>query len=133
MASETEKGFDFFDSIYALLLILVFFVVLNRKFSNVIYFGILGTIGLLFTLIGFYSLHREVLWNYNILLFNPLNLALVYFTVRNNVIWIKKISLICLLLLGIYLFYMLNKVHFWMVFPIVLTSAVQHLRLYRRN
>jgi hypothetical protein len=132
-ASENEKGFDFLNSIYPLLLILVVFVVVNRKFSNIIYLGILGSIGLLFTLIGLYSLHREVLWNYNILVFNPLNLILIYFIIKNNVIWIKKISMICLSLLVVYMLYMLNKVHFWMVLPIVLTSTIQFIRLYRKK
>jgi hypothetical protein len=132
-ASENEKGFDFSNSIYPLLLILVVFVVVNRKFSNMIYFGILGSIGLLFTLIGLYSLHREVLWNYNVLVFNPLNLVLIYFIIKNNVIWIKKTSLICLSLLVVYILYMLNKVHFWMVLPIVLTSTIQLIRLYRKK
>lgn len=128
-----EKQFDFFDSIYALISILIVFIILNRKFSNIIYFGILGLIGLLFTLIGLYSLHREILWNYNTLLFNPLNLALVYFIIKNNYAWIKKISLMCLVFLGIYLLYMLNKVHFWMVLPLVITSAMQLVRLYRKK
>ncbi|MCL9805089.1 DUF4105 domain-containing protein [Flavobacterium amniphilum] len=132
-ASEIEIEFDFLNSIYPLLLILAVFVIANQKFTNTIYFGILGLIGLLFTLIGFYSLHREVLWNYNVLLFNPLNLFLMYFTIKNNVNWIKKTSLTCLPLLGIYLVYMLNKVHFWMVLPIIITSAIQLVRLYRQK
>lgn len=128
-----EKQFDFLDSIYPLLLVLSIFIILNRKITNVIYFSILGSIGLLFTLIGLYSLHKEVLWNYNILLFNPLNLALVYFMLKNNTAWIKKMSRICLIILSIYFLYMLNKVHFLMVLPIILTSAIQLFRISKNN
>ena len=131
--SRPEKKFDFFNSIFALLVILTIFVLINRKLSTIFYFGILGLIGLLFTFVSFYSFHREVLWNYNILLFNPLNILLIYFTIKNNVIWIKRTCLICLALLVIYLLYMLNKVHFWMILPIVSVSAIQLIRLYRKK
>jgi hypothetical protein len=114
-------------------LVLVLFIALNRKTTNIIYFGILGSIGLLFTLIGLYSLHREILWNYNILLFNPLNLFLIYFIIKNNAVWIKKMSRVCLLLLAVYLLYMLNKAHLMMVLPLIATSAILLLRVARKN
>lgn len=132
-AFTSEKEFDFFNSIYSLLLVLVIFIALNRKITNIVYFGITGSIGLLFCFIGLYSQHKEILWNYNTLLFNPLNLALVYFIIKNNAIWIKKTGMVCLSFLGVYLLYMLNKVHFWMVLPIVLTSAIQLIRLYQKK
>jgi hypothetical protein len=133
MTFGPEKEFDFFNSIYPLLLVLVLFIALNRKTTNIIYFGILGSIGLLFTLIGLYSLHREILWNYNILLFNPLNLFLIYFIIKNNAVWIKKMSRVCLLLLAVYLLYMLNKAHLMMVLPLIATSAILLLRVARKN
>ncbi|MFC4817342.1 DUF4105 domain-containing protein [Flavobacterium sp. GCM10023249] len=127
-----EKEFNFANSIYALIALLAIFILLNRKFTNIIYFGTLGCIGLLFTFIGCYSLHKEILWNYNVLLFNPLNLALIYFLLKNNTVWVKKISRICLVLLAIYLLYMLNKVHLTMVLPILVASAIQLFRLSKK-
>ena len=95
---------------------------------QIAYFLILGAIGLLFSLIGFYSLHQEVLWNYNVLLFNPLFLVLLYFRAVNNLKWVKKLSWICLGFLGIYVVYMHNKIHLFIVLPIIITTAILLLR-----
>lgn len=119
----------FADSIYSLIAILLLFVAINKKAVQISYFLILGAIGLLFSLIGLYSLHQEVLWNYNILLFNPLLLILIYFMVKNDLKWIKRLSSICLGLLGIYMIYMLNKIHLFIVSPIAITTAILLFRL----
>jgi len=121
--------FSFLDSIYSLMAVLLIFILINNKVLQVTYFLILGAIGLLFSLIGLYSLHQEVLWNYNVLLFNPLFLLLLYFLATNNLKWIKKLSWICLAFLGIYVVYMLDKIHLFIVLPIVITSAILLLRL----
>lgn len=120
--------FSFMDSIYSLIAILLLFIVINKKAMQVTYFLILGTIGLLFSLIGLYSLHQEVLWNYNVLLFNPLFLVLLYFMATNNLKWIKKLSWTCLGFLGIYVVYMLNKIHLFIVLPIIITTVILLLR-----
>ncbi|WP_310556191.1 DUF4105 domain-containing protein [Flavobacterium sp.] len=132
-AQKNETGFSFFDSIYSLITALLIIVVLNKKALNIIYFSILGLIGLLFSVIGLYSFHQEVLWNYNILLLNPLLLVLVFFMMRNNQKWIKRISLVSLLLLGSYTIYMLNKIHLWIVLPIIITNAIILIRLYLKK
>jgi len=121
--------FSFVDSIYSLIVVLLLFVVIKKRAMQVTYFLILGVIGLLFSLIGLYSLHQEVLWNYNVLLFNPLFLVLLYFLATNNEKWIKRLSSICLVFLGIYMVYMLNKIHLFIVAPIVITTAILLFRL----
>lgn len=121
--------FSFADSIYSLIAVLLLFVLINKKALTTSYFLILGAIGLLFSMIGLYSLHQEVLWNYNVLLFNPLFLVLIYFITTNNLKWIKKLSWTCLAFLGIYVIYMLNKIHLFIVLPIVITTAILLLRL----
>lgn len=121
--------FSFMDSIYSLIVVLLLFVLIKKKAMQVTYFLIFGAIGLLFSLIGLYSLHQEVLWNYNVLLFNPLFLVLLYFMATNNEKWIKRLSSICLGLLGIYMIYMLNKIHLFIVAPIVITTAILLFRL----
>jgi len=122
-------AFSFLDSIYSLMAVLLIFILINNRVLQVTYFLILGAIGLLFSLIGLYSLHQEVLWNYNVLLFNPLFLLLLYFLATNNLKWIKKLSWICLVFLGIYVVYILNKIHLFIVLPIAITSAILLLRL----
>ena len=121
--------FSFLDSIYSLIVVLLLFVLIKKRAMQVAYFLILGLIGLFFSLIGLYSLHQEVLWNYNVLLFNPLFLVLLYFMATNNEKWIKRLSSICLGLLGIYMIYMLNKIHLFIVVPIAITTAILLFRL----
>jgi hypothetical protein len=137
LVSETTTVFEanrivpkpYLDSIYSLIAVLVLFVLLNKKATNIIYFSILGLIGLLFLFMGIYSFHRELYWNYNILMLNPLLLVLVFFIIQNNTKWIKKISLICMLFLGSYTFYMLGKVHVLLVLPIIISTFIVLLRL----
>lgn len=127
--ANRPSAYSFLDSMYSLIVVLLLFVLIKKKALQVTFFLILGVIGLLFSLIGLYSLHQEVLWNYNILLFNPLLLFLLYFMATNNEKWIKRLSSACLVLLGIYMVYMLNKVHLFIVAPIVITAAILLFRL----
>ncbi|WP_309609227.1 DUF4105 domain-containing protein [Flavobacterium sp.] len=132
-AKKSIVGFSFLDSIYSLIAFLMLFVIFNNNRMNIVYLMILGIIGWLFSAIGLYSFHKEVLWNYNILLFNPLFLLLVFFIVRNNTKWIKNISILCLVFLAIYIVYMTNKIHFTIVLPIIITNVIILLRLVLRH
>ena len=131
-AKKSIVGFSFLDSIYSLTAILLVFVIFNNR-MNVVYLMILGIIGVLFSAIGFYSFHKEVLWNYNILLLNPFFLLLVFFILTQNIKWIKNTALFSLILLAFYVIYMLNKIHFWIVLPIIITNAIILLRLIIKN
>jgi Domain of unknown function (DUF4105) len=128
-AKERIIDFSFIDSIYMLIAILLLIIIINKKAVNIIYFSIIGLIGLLFSFIGLYSFHKEILWNYNIILFNPLLLFLVFFMIKNNQKWIKRISITCLIFIGVYVLYMLNKIHLLIVLPIVVTNAILLLKL----
>ncbi|MEO8516054.1 MAG: DUF4105 domain-containing protein [Flavobacterium sp.] len=127
--ANRKNEFSFGNSIYSLIVVLLVFVILNKKTTNIIYFSLLGFVGLLFSCIGLYSSHSELLWNYNVLLFNPLLLFLVFFIMRNDTKWIKKISWICLSLIGIYTLYMFTKIHLLIVLPIVIATSILLLRL----
>ncbi|ENA1796364.1 DUF4105 domain-containing protein [Flavobacterium psychrophilum] len=137
LVSETNTIFEanrttpvsYLDSIYSLIIILLLFVVLNKKATNIIYFSVLGLIGLLFSFMSIYSFHKELFWNYNILLLNPLFLFLVFFIIKNNTKWIKKTSLLCFLCLGSYCIYMFGKIHFIIVLPIIIATFVLLLRM----
>lgn len=127
--ANRTNTFSFTDSIYSLILVLLIFVLLNKKATNSIYFSLIGLIGLLFSGIGLYSSHKELLWNYNILLFNPLLLFLVFFILSNNTKWIKNTSWVCLACIGIYTVYMLTKIHLIIVLPLVVATSILLLRL----
>lgn len=141
LVSETNTIFEadrttptsYLDSIYSLIAVLLLFVILNQKATNIIYFSVLGIIGLLFSFMSIYSFHKELYWNYNILLLNPLFLFLVFFMIKNNTKWIKKVSLIGLLFLGTYCFYMIGKIHFPIVLPIVMATFILLLRLFFKS
>ncbi|NJM79445.1 MAG: hypothetical protein HC854_07230 [Flavobacterium sp.] len=132
-ASETKTLFEakpssytpsIFNSIYTLILVLLLVVLVNKKWLNLFYFSVIGLVGLFFCLVGFYSFHEEVRWNYNVALFNPLYLVFVYFYFKNqkqNIIFVGKIILAILL---IYVVYIVNKVHFYIVLPFVIMHFI---------
>ncbi|WP_339887773.1 DUF4105 domain-containing protein [uncultured Flavobacterium sp.] len=127
-AQKETPPFNFFDSIYLLIVLLGIIVLLNNRKLTFVYFSILGLLGLFFSLIGLYSFHEEVLWNYNVLLFNPFYLVLLYFFYRNNVQKIKRVKWFILLLLVIYVILVINKVYLISVLPIILTNFILLLR-----
>lgn len=113
-----------FDSIYTLILILGIIVLARKKWLTNIYFFLLGIVGLFFCLVGLYSLHEEVLWNYNAFLINPIYLVLLYFLYQKNEKAIRttaKILFFCHLL---YLAYMLNKIHLVSISPILVANLL---------
>lgn len=116
------------NSIYTVIVVLLLIVLVNKKSLNLIYFMSIGLIGLFLCLVGFYSFHEEVTWNYNALLFNPLYLILSYYLFKENK---AKIILIGKVIFGlhiIYVLYMLNKVHLYLLLPFI----ISHLYLVGR-
>ncbi len=132
-ANRQKPEFSFIDSIYSLIGILLLFIIFNTKRSNLVFFSILGLLGLFFISVGFYSFHEELLWNYNAFLFNPMYLFLIYFMIKNNTKWVKIIAVTCLVFLGIYLILILSKVYLIIVLPILLTSCILLLGILKNN
>jgi len=111
--------FSYINSIYSLLAAIVILILLNKKGIQITYFIFAGLLGLFFSLVGFYSLHEEISWNYNILLFNPLLLVFAYFYWKNNTSKIILLGQICIACTLIYLAYIVSKVQLLIVLPIV--------------
>ncbi len=132
-ATKNDLGFSFLDSIYSLVFVLFLIVIFNSKVINIIYFSLLGLLGIFFSLVGFYSFHQEISWNYNVLLFNPFYLILVYFIIKNNPKWIMNTTIFCMSCIGIYLLYMLNKIHLLIVMPFIFANLVLLFRLIYRK
>ena len=110
------------NSIYIYLLFLVIILVLNKKIIDDIYLSFMGILGLFFIFMGFYSLHHELAYNYNTLLFNPSLLLLLYFSIRKNNKIVLYLSAFNILSLVVYLLFIANKAHLWIVMPMVLTN-----------
>lgn len=130
---EKEVSHSWWNNFYSYLLILGFVIVINKKGIDVFYLGLLAILGILFVFVGFYSLHKELEYNYNILLFNPTLFGLVYFYFTKNNKWIYNLALVNLSCLAIYLTILINKAHLLIVLPIVMTSLIVLVKLVLAN
>ncbi len=118
-AKKTDIPFKWLNSIYSLIGVLFLLVILDKKWLKISYFIVVGLFGVFFSLVGLYSLHEEILWNYNILLFNPLLLVFTWYYYKNNRAKIILLGQIYLGFLLAYLVYMLNKIHLEIVWPFI--------------
>lgn len=121
---KKEAPSSWWDNFYTFAFLLGFIVVINKKSIDLFYLSTMGLLGLFFGFMGFYSFHQELAYNYNILLFNPFLLVLLYFHYTKNKKWIINLSLVNILFLLIYGVFMLNKIHLLIVLPLIVTSLV---------
>lgn len=126
--NQPAAAFSFVNSIYFVALVLLALALTNNKTVFLSYLSVLGILGLFLSLVGLYSLHREVLWNYNVLLFNPLFVIVPFLNANAR----KKLIIACAVLLGIYLILMLNKPHLMLMLPFMLANAYMLWRLYKK-
>ena len=116
-ARPISVPFNGLNSIYSLIGVLLLLALFGKKWIPIIYFTIAGLLGLFFSLVGLYSLHEELLWNYNILLFNPLLLVYAWYSYKEQNQKTKLLGKIILGCLVVYLVYMFNKIHLEIVWP----------------
>ena len=115
---------SWWNNVYSYLLFLGLILILNKKIIDTFYLLIMGLLGIFFVVMGFYSFHQELAMNYNVLLFNPALLVLLYFIVKKNKKWIVNLAVLNCIFLGVYLIMMINKAHFLVVIPLVLTNLI---------
>lgn len=127
--SELESGFSFVNSIYFISLVLLVIVIIKSRWVTFSYLFVIGLFGLFISLIGFYSLHKELSNNYNALLFNPLFVILPFL----NANWLRKIVLFCIILLAVYAVVMLNKPHLLLMLPFMVASGFLLVRIMIEN
>lgn len=130
---KKEVTSSWWDNFFTFIFLLAFIVVVNKKSIDLFYLYTIGLLGLFFGFMGFYSLHQELANNYNILLFNPLLLVLLYFQYTKNKKWIINLSLINIIFLFVYVVFMLNKIHLLIVLPLVLTNLAILVKIIIRN
>ncbi|HAH54229.1 MAG TPA: hypothetical protein DCM02_02800 [Flavobacterium sp.] len=124
---------SWWNTIYTYLGFLGFILVSNNKRVDNFYFLIMGFLGIFFATVGFYSFHEELSNNYNVLLFNPTLIVLLYFKLVKNKKWIINLAVFNLVLIGIYLIVMLNKAHLLILIPLMLTSLILLVKLIFQN
>lgn len=119
-ARENENKAPFWNSpVVFLVVLLLLFATLN-KWVHVLFFAIAGLLGVFFTSIGLYSLHTEVLWNYNVLLFNPIMLYIAFLLLKDKKQSLKTPLLIYGFGLLVYFVLIFKSVVLQVAYPILL-------------
>lgn len=130
---KKETKSSIWNNFYIFSILLGFIILVNKKGIDIFYFSIMGVLGVFFVFVGFYSFHKELTYNYNILLFNPVLLVLVYSILRKNAKWIVNLSILNLGFLMLYLILMINKIHLLIVTPLIITSVILLIKTISRN
>ncbi|WP_293875202.1 DUF4105 domain-containing protein [Flavobacterium sp.] len=115
---KIQPNFSFLNSIYFIWALMLLLLVINKRFLFITYLFIAGILGIFLGLVGFYSEHQELLYNYNALLFNPFFVLIPF--VKNN--FLKKLNITLFLMLVIYLIIMITKPHFIIMLPFIITN-----------
>lgn len=121
---KPEPTHSWWNNPYTYLLFLSLILGLNNKSVDKMFLAIMAVLGGIFLVLGIYSTHLELANNYNILLFNPTLLVLLYFSKKNNTKGIKYTLIFNLIALGTYSLLLLNKAHLWIVAPLIITSGI---------
>lgn len=124
---------SWWNNVYTYIFFLGCIIAINKKSVAAFYLTIMALLGLFFAFAGVYSFHKELAYNYNILLFNPSLLLLLYFYYTKNTKGLYNLALFNLVSLVIYLVILINKAHLWIVLPLVITSTVLLVRLAIQN
>ena len=127
-ATPEKAGFSF-NNFYIFALFIVLLIALTgKKLMRRSFLAIAGLLGLFFCFVGLYSSHTELIWNYNILMLNPIYLILLYYSIKNNFKAIVATSYICIAFLVLYTIIMLNKPHLAIISPLLLLTTIVILR-----
>jgi hypothetical protein len=124
-----QPKFSIINSIYLIIGFLLIIVVINKRFLFKIYLFLCGLLGLVVCLIGLYSEHQEVLWNYNALLFNPLLLIIPFVKEKIS----KKLISLILVFVLVYCIVMITKPHLVLMLPFIIANLYILLKLNDRN
>jgi len=130
---EKETPISLWNNVYTYLFILAFVVLAHNKIIDKIYLSILSLMGIFFVVVGFYSFHQELALNYNVLLFSPLLLVLILLSIAKNKRWTYRFAVLHLIFLIVYSIFMINKAHFLIVLPMIITSGFVLVRIAIRN
>jgi len=133
LSFEKETPTSWWNNVYTYLIILAFVILAKNKIIDKIFLLILSLMGVFFVAVGFYSFHHELAMNYNVLLFSPLLLILIVFSILKNKRWTYRFAVLHLMFLLIYTLFLINKAHFFIVFPIIITSGFVLIRVALRN
>ncbi len=127
---ETKNvEFSFFNSIYFVISLLLLIVATNKNWVYKSFLFLCGLLGLFLCLVGLYSEHQEVLWNYNALLFNPLFLLLPFVGNKLSI----RLIFILLAMIFIYSLFMFNKPHLVVMLSFIFAIIFMLMKLNGKN
>ncbi|WP_333600074.1 lipoprotein N-acyltransferase Lnb domain-containing protein [Flavobacterium sp.] len=132
-ATPTATGKSLWNNFYVFCLVLFLFVIARKAWVYLVYFGILGLLGVFLTAVGLYSSHDELAYNYNLLLFNPLLLLLIVCYWKKSFIWVKKIAQLSIALLMVLVIVLLNKPNLVMFLPMIISSLIMLFYFLRKS
>jgi hypothetical protein len=124
---------SWWNNCYTYLLLLGFITLINKRSIDYAYLLTIGLLGMLFVFLGFYSDHLELGYNYNILLFNPALLVLLYFVATKNSKWTYKLASFNIVMMIMYFCFIITKIHLLIVSPILITNLFVLTRLAMKN
>ncbi len=123
-AQEVPLESSLLNSPYIIILLLAIIVYINNKKIISLYFTIIALLGIFLCLVGLYSFHEEVLWNYNALLFNPLLIGFVYSIYKRSSKTIINWGRINLIAIIIHFLLIINKVDLTLLLPFTIAHFV---------
>ncbi|WP_293895914.1 DUF4105 domain-containing protein [Flavobacterium sp.] len=112
------------NNYYSFCLIFLLIVISRKIWIYLSYFAIIGLLGIFLSLVGIYSFHEEVAYNYNVLLFNPLLLVLIFCFFTKKFIWVQRIAQFSLLMLALLVIILVNKPNIGMFLPMIICSGI---------
>ncbi|MFV5694981.1 DUF4105 domain-containing protein [Flavobacterium sp. LB3P122] len=130
---DEETSGSWWNNWYTNILFLGFIILINKKNINLFYLTMMASLGVFFVFLGFYSEHHELEYNYNILLFNPTLLGLLYFYATENKKRVYNLAVFNILSLLIYFVILINKAHLSIVLPLIFSSMIILVRLVLQN
>lgn len=123
-ATKIPSPISIWNNFYTFSTIFMVLLASRKKWIYLSLLGIFGIMGIFLSLVGLYSYHEEVAYNYNVLLFNPILLLLLYFYWKKKFRWINYLSFINMIFLGVYSIVLINKPNLMMFLPMILSSAL---------
>ncbi len=130
-SAETQQSI--WDNWYSYILVFLIIALVNKRIVSLTYLTFSAVLGIFLIWVGSYSLHKELLLNYNILLFNPVLLLLTAFVLKKNYKWALRLAYACLGLLLVYVIVMFNKVHFLLFIPMIATTTIILIRVVKQT
>ncbi|HEY0046995.1 MAG TPA: DUF4105 domain-containing protein [Flavobacterium sp.] len=128
-----ESNGTWWNNIYTYIALLLVVAIANKRPLTYIYFTILGLIGCFFSIAGAYSLHEELAYNYNVLLLNPWLLVIIYLQITKRQLWLNRVAVAAIAMIAVYFIIMLNKIHLFIVLPMILVNLYLLGRIYRSS